>query len=59
MNDNMTNEYDNMTYDKMSMTKSHGAILVNVFKWVNKWYTLTNQIRVKLDNINVSKININ
>ena len=28
--------------DKMSMTKSHRPILVNVFKWINKWYTLTN-----------------
>ena len=32
----MTLRHDNMTYDKMSMTKSHGGILVNVNYQLNK-----------------------
>ena len=45
----MSWQYDN---DKMSMTKSHGGILVTQKYQVNKLSTFTMWIRVTLDNIN-------
>ena len=39
-------------YDKMSVTKSHSGILVNVKYQLNKLHTFTMQIRNKMDNIN-------
>ena len=41
-----------MTYDKLSMTKSHGVVLVIQKYVINKITTFTMQIRISMDNIN-------
>ena len=54
------NDYDNMTYDRLTMTTWHydtmtySAILLTQKLYINNSYTFTIQIRDNMDNINVT-----